>query len=83
LFFFLFFSKDSLKYGPYEKILKNGPFAWRHSRWRQDITAWRHHPWRQDTANVTTVAFDVAVLGAQILGANDYGAMPWRQNPWR
>jgi hypothetical protein len=35
---------------------------------------WRHHPWRQDTADVATVAFDMAVLDAKILGANNDGA---------
>jgi hypothetical protein len=72
--FLTFFSKDSLKYTPCGKISKNGPFAWRHSRWRQAITAWRHHLWRQDTADVANMAFDMAVLGAV-----DLGAKAWRQ----
>jgi hypothetical protein len=53
--FFLFlalFAKDSLKYASDGKISKNGPFSWRHSRWRQDITAWRLGHWRHDLAAV-------------------------------
>jgi hypothetical protein len=69
LFFLPLFSKDSLKYAPGEKILKNGPSAWRHRPWRQDITAWRHLPWRQDGVDVDTMATDVAMLGAKIHGA--------------
>jgi hypothetical protein len=44
VFFLAFFSKDSFKYAPDGKILKNEPFSGRHSRRRQDITAWRQDP---------------------------------------
>jgi hypothetical protein len=45
-FFFSFFSKDSLKYAPNEKILKNRYLSWRHGRRRQGDTVWHHGNWR-------------------------------------
>jgi hypothetical protein len=45
--FFSLFSKDSHKYAPDSKILKNGPFSWRRCYWCQDPTSRRQSNWRQ------------------------------------
>jgi hypothetical protein len=37
-YFLAIFKKDSYKYAPANKILKNEPSAWRHRYWRQDYT---------------------------------------------